>query len=114
MVHNRGVKEKILAGKEKVDDVILRRSHSHAATLAQVAEDVKNLGIATKLFQQGYDDLDVFFLHHVESFWGVVEDAVEDVHHASALATQFAKQPVETLSLGKLRTVGVVASDDSG
>jgi succinate dehydrogenase hydrophobic anchor subunit len=47
--------------------------------------------------------LDVLFFHHVQGLRRVVEDAVEHVHHASALAAglrpELAEQPVEALGL---------------
>jgi hypothetical protein len=58
----------------------------------------------------------VFFFHHVESLGRIVEDAIEDVHHARALSSclrpEFAEKPVQPLSLSKLGTVGVVATND--
>jgi hypothetical protein len=58
----------------------------------------------------------VLFFHHVESLGRIVEDAVEDVHHARALSSglrpEFAEKPVQPLGLSKLGTVGVVATND--
>ena len=60
----------------------------------------------------------MLLFHHVEGFRGVVEDAVEDVHHASTLPTglgaELAEEPVQALGLGELGAVGVVAADDGG
>ena len=45
-----------------------------------------------------------------------MENAVEDIHHARTLAAclrpKLTEQPVEALSLSKLRAVGVIAADD--
>jgi hypothetical protein len=58
----------------------------------------------------------VLFFHHVESLGRIVEDAIEDVHHARALSSglraEFAEKPVQPLGLSKLGTVGVVAAND--
>lgn len=55
-------------------------------------------------------------LHHVECFGGVNEDAVQHIQHAGALASraQTREEPVKSVTVGELRTVGVVALDDGG
>ncbi len=61
----------------------LGRPDRHPGPHAQVREDVQHLRVPPELLQEGYDDLDVLLAHHVQGLGGVVEDAVEDVHHAS-------------------------------
>ena len=112
MVHNSRMQQQILSGQQKVDDVILRRPYCDAATDAKVTQNIQNFRITSEFFQQRNDDLDVLLFHHVQGLGGVVEDAVEDVHHAGAFTSQLAEEPVQTLGLGELGTVGVVASDD--
>ncbi len=57
MIDNRRVQKQIFSGQQKVDNVVLRRSNGDAATDAEVAQDVQDFWIATKLFQQRNDDL---------------------------------------------------------
>ena len=68
------------------------------------------LWVPAKLLEEGDDDPDVLLLHHVERLRAVVEDAVEHVHHASALSAQFGEQPVQALSLNVWGTVNFVCS----
>ena len=82
MINDGRVQEEIFSGQQKVDNVVLRRANGHAATDAKVAEDVEDLRVAAEFLEQRDDHLDVFLFHHVQGLRRVVEDAVEDVHHA--------------------------------
>ncbi len=106
------MEQEVLARQKEVGDVILGGPDSHSASNAEVAQDVEDFWITAKLLQKRNDDLDVLLLHHVQSFRGVIEDTVQNVHHASPLSSQLTEKPVEPLGLGKLGTVGMVASDN--
>ena len=62
--------------------------------------------------------MDLDYPHHVKCFWRIDKDTVKDVKHSSSfpgrLRAQTAEEPVQTMRLSKLGTVGVVSLDDSG
>ena len=112
MVDNSSVQQQIFSWQQKVNDIILRRTHCDSTTDAQIAQNVQNFWIPPEFFEQRDDDLDVLLLHHVQGLGRVVENAVEDVHHAGTFTPELAEQPVQTLGLGELGAVGVVASNN--
>ena len=89
--------------------IMLRASYSHFLALPNSLCEIL-------IFHVTLFHLNVLFFHHVESLGRIVEDAVEDVHHARALSSglrpEFAEKPVQPLGLSKLGTVGVVATND--
>lgn len=55
----------------------------------------------------------VAHLHDIESFWGVNQDTVQYIQHAGTLTgrPKPREEPVEAVTVGKLRAVGVVSFD---
>ena len=79
VIHNCCMEEEIFPWQEEVCNVVLRGPDRGARPDAQVAQDVEDLGVTPELFQQGDDDFDVFFFHHVQccvKIWDLVLHSV--------------------------------------